>query len=189
MSWRASWSGRTSSASEAKSRSRSWRQRQVGRVDDDVGLGADRVQHPPFLGDRLGDAPLVAQRCRWRVSLNRRMRTSSLASRNTTRGLMPDPPARRASPRAPGSHRPSAHRPRSRPARTARRSEDDELGQVGQQLAGQVVDDRVAEVLEELGRRGLAAAGQPGQDHDRFAPRHRRRRPLRGAAPVTGRCA
>ena len=36
----------------------------------------------------------------------------------------------------------------------------DELGEVRQQLAGQVVDDRVADVLEELGGGGLAAAGQ-----------------------------
>ena len=43
-----------------------------------------------------------------------------------------------------------------------------ELGQVGQELAGQVVDDGVAEVLEQLRRGGLAAAGQAGQDHDRL---------------------
>ena len=44
----------------------------------------------------------------------------------------------------------------------------DQFGQVGQELTGQVVDDGVAEVLEQLGRGGLAATGQAGQDHDRF---------------------
>ena len=39
----------------------------------------------------------------------------------------------------------------------------DELGEVGQQLAGQVVDDGVAEVLEQLRRGGLAAAGQAAE--------------------------
>ena len=42
----------------------------------------------------------------------------------------------------------------------------DELGQVGQQLPGQVVDDGVAEVLEELGGGRLAAAGQAADDDD-----------------------
>ena len=42
----------------------------------------------------------------------------------------------------------------------------DELGQLGQQLAGQIVDDGVAEVLEELGRGGLAASGQAAEDDD-----------------------
>ena len=32
-------------------------QRQVGRVDDDVGLAADGIEHPPLLDDR-------ARRCR-----------------------------------------------------------------------------------------------------------------------------
>ena len=41
-----------------------------------------------------------------------------------------------------------------------------ELGEFGQQLTGEVVDDGVAEVLEELGRRGLPAAGQAADDHD-----------------------
>ena len=36
----------------------------------------------------------------------------------------------------------------------------EEIREVRQQFAGQVVDDRVAEVLEELGRRRLAPAGQ-----------------------------
>ena len=42
----------------------------------------------------------------------------------------------------------------------------DELGEVRQQLAGQVVDDGVAEVLEQLRGRGLPAARQAAQDDD-----------------------
>ena len=109
---------------------------------------------------------------RWRVSLKRRIRTSSLASRKTTRGRMPRPS------RAP---RIAARAMVASPARTSStiatrakrsRSVDDELGEVGQQLAGQVVDDGVAEVLEELGRGGLAATGQPADDDDgRFGHR------------------
>ena len=39
-----------------------------------------------------------------------------------------------------------------------------ELGEIGQKLAGQVVDDRIAEVLEELRRRCLATARQAADD-------------------------
>ena len=42
----------------------------------------------------------------------------------------------------------------------------DQVGEVPQQLAGQVVDDDVAEVLEQLRGGRLAAAGQAGEDHD-----------------------
>ena len=79
-----------------------------------------------------------------------------------------DPRARRASPRAPRV---------ASPARTSRtmatwskRSavRGDELGQLGQQLARQVVDDRVAEVLEQLRGGGLAAARQAAEDDDRL---------------------
>ena len=41
-----------------------------------------------------------------------------------------------------------------------------ELGEVGQQLTWQVVDDGVAEVLEQLRGGGLAATGQPADDDD-----------------------
>ncbi len=44
----------------------------------------------------------------------------------------------------------------------------DELGEVRQQLAGQVVDDHVAQVLEELGGGGLPTPGETRQDHDRL---------------------
>ena len=47
-----------------------------------------------------------------------------------------------------------------------------ELGEFGQELAGQVVDDGVAEILEQLRRGGLATPGQPAEDHDgRFGDR------------------
>ena len=42
----------------------------------------------------------------------------------------------------------------------------DELGQLGQQLGRQVVDDGVAEVLEQLRGGGLAAARQAAEDDD-----------------------
>ena len=44
----------------------------------------------------------------------------------------------------------------------------DEVGEVREQLTGEVVDDGVAQVLEQLRGRGLAAAREPGQDHDRL---------------------
>ena len=63
-----------------------------------------------------------------------------------------------------------------------------ELGEFGQELAGQVVDDGVAEILEELRRGGLAAPDRPlrittagsvtASDEGRTS-----------AGSVTGRCA
>ena len=41
-----------------------------------------------------------------------------------------------------------------------------EIGQVRQQLTRQVVDDDVAEILEQLGRGGLAAPGQAAHHDD-----------------------
>ena len=118
---------------------------------------------------------------RWRVSEKRRIRTSSRASRKKTCGRIPRPSsAPRIAPNAIGAS----------PDRTSRTiatlpnrsgSSDDELGQLGQELARQVVDDRVAEVLEELRGGGLAAARQPAQEDDVLAlarlrpPRARRR--------------
>ena len=65
----------------------------------------------------------------------------------------------------------------------------DELGEVRQELAGQVVDDRVAEVLEELGGRGLAAAGQPAEDDDGGLGHRVGRMTGPRPSPVTARCA
>ena len=167
-------------------------QRQVGGVDDDVGFLADRLEQAALLGDRAGDPALVAERMRCRVSLKRRMRTSSRASRKTTRGRMPRPS------RAP---RIAASASIVSPARTSMtmatcanrsRSEDDELREVRQQLAGQVVDDGVAEVLEELGGGGLPAAGQAAQDDDgRLGGRRPRTRPAADRPPARSpaRCA
>ena len=126
---------------------------------------------------------------RWRVSLKRRIRTSSRASRKTTRGRIPRPSS---APRiaAEGERRvagPDVEHDRDlgEPLAVGR----DELGEVGQQLAGQVVDDRVAEVLEQLGRGGLAAAGQAAEDDDGRLGRPRRTprpdaRPSLGHRPV-----
>ena len=50
------------------------------------------------------------------------------------------------------------------------RSETTSSARFGQELAGQVVDDGVGEVLEQLRRRGLAAARQAAEDHDVRAP-------------------
>ena len=58
----------------------------------------------------------------------------------------------------------------------------DELGEVGQQLAGQVVDDGVAEVLEELRGGRLAAAGQAADDDDGRLGHRVGRRPWLGVA-------
>jgi hypothetical protein len=63
-------------------------------------------------------------------------------------------------------HLPGAHVQDDRHVLEALRLAGDQVGEVGQQLAGQVVDADVAQVLEELGRGGLAGAGEPRQDHD-----------------------
>ena len=63
----------------------------------------------------------------------------------------------------------------------------DELGEVGEQLAGQVVDDGVAEVLEQLGRGGLAATGQAADDHDGRLGHGVGRWPIPGPS-ITDRC-
>ena len=63
----------------------------------------------------------------------------------------------------------------------------DEFGKVWQELAGEVVDDGVAEVLEELRGRGLPAAGQARHDRDvlvgRRAPAPDQRRVTVGRWP------
>ena len=103
---------------------------------------------------------------RWRVSEKRRMRTSSRASRKKTWGWIPRPSS---------APRTAARASDASPARTSStmatrskrsRSLGHELGQVGQELAGQVVDAGVAEVLEQLRGGRLAGPRQPAQDHD-----------------------
>ena len=121
----------------------------------------------PFLGDRAGDPALVAERvavARLRVAPD-----EDLVARLEEEHLGPDPAAlERAAHRARtrAARRPTGRRGRSRRGRSARGSLGHELGEVGQQLARQVVDHRVAEVLEELGRGGLAAARQAADDDD-----------------------
>ena len=100
-----------------------------------------------------------------------RMAVAGLAEppdQDVVAGLEEDDPRPDAAALERAAHRRQGERRRRRRGRRARwrrwakrsRSDDDELGEVGQQLAGQVVDDGVAEVLEQLGRGGLAAAGQ-----------------------------
>ena len=92
-------------------------------------------------------------------------RTSSRASRKRHRAGSRGPRARRASPRTRAARRPRGRPARSRPGEPAR-VVGDELGEVGQELARQVVDDRVAEVLEQLRRGRLAAAREAADDDD-----------------------
>ena len=156
MSWIASWSGPAGRAELGEEPLAQLAQRQVRRVEDDVGLGADRVEEPALLGDRAGDAALVAER----VAV---ARLAEAADQDLVAGLEEDDPGLDAAPLEGAAHGPEGQRRVAGPhveddrdlgeALAVRR---DELGQVGQQLAGQVVDDGVAEVLEELGRGGLA---------------------------------
>ena len=142
-------------------------QRQVRRVEDDVRLGPDR--------HRAGGAP---RRSSWRSRAPRRADGDGASRCSAGSGRRRSPRGRRP---AAGSRGPRARRaspPRASVASPARTSSTiatranrcavrrDELGQVGQQLAGQVVDDGVAEVLEQLRGGGLAATGQAADDDD-----------------------
>ena len=62
MSWIDSWSARTSVAELREQSLAELAQRQVGGVEDEVGLAADRLEHPALLGDRGRDPVLVAER-------------------------------------------------------------------------------------------------------------------------------
>ena len=114
---------------------------------------------------------------RCRVSENRRIRISSRASRKNTCGRIPRPSsaprtADRRERRVAGPHVKDDGRQRE-----AGRVRGDELREVGQELPRQVVDDDVAEVLEQLGRGRLPAARQARDDGDvRAAQRHARPR-------------
>ena len=142
-------------------------QRQVGGVEDDVGVGADGVEPAALLGDRVGDAALVPER----------MAVAGLAEaadQDVVARLEEDHPG----PDATALERAAHRRKRERRVAGSDVEDDgharepgpvgrDQLREVGQQLAGQVVDDRVAEVLEELRGGRLAAAGQAADDDDR----------------------
>ena len=149
--------------------------------------------------DRAGGAPRAIELAiprsspsgwRWRVSLI--APDQDLVARLEEDDPRPDPAAlERAAHGRQGERRiAGADVEHDRDPGEPRAVRGDELGEVGQQLAGQVVDDGVAEVLEQLGGRGLAAARQPADDDDgRLGrPRPTTRSDL-GAASVTARCA
>ena len=127
---------------------------------------ADRVEEAALLGDRAGDPALVGERVA--VARLAEAPDQDVVARLEEDDLRPD-----AATLERAAHRGERERRVAGPdveddrdPREALAVGRDELGQVGQQLAGQVVDDGVAEVLEELGRGGLAAAGQAAQDDD-----------------------
>ena len=127
--------------------------------------GADGVEQAALLGDRAGDAALVAER----VAVARLARSGGSGPRRaprgrTTCGRIPRPSS---APRIAAERErrvAGPHVEHDRDLGEALAVGRDELGKVGQQLAGQVVDDGVAEVLEQLRRGGLAAAGQAADD-------------------------
>ena len=141
-------------------------QRQVRCVKDDVGVAPYRVEPTALLRDRAGDAALIAER----VSMTG---LAEAADEHVVARLEEDDPRPDPATLERATHR--GHRQRrvagpnvehdgdTSEARTVRR---DQLGQVRQELTGQIVHDRVAEVLEELGGRRLAAAGQAADDDD-----------------------
>src|SRR5436190_218121 len=141
--------------------------RQVRGVEHDVGVGADCIEAPPLLGDRVGDAAVLAER----------MTMTGLAvapDQDVVASLEEDDPwpdpatLERAAHGCQGKGRvASAHVEDDGDPCEAGAITRDELGQVRQELARQVVHDRVAEVLEELRRRRLAPARQPADDDDR----------------------
>src|SRR3954447_3577449 len=141
-------------------------QREVGGVDDDVRLRADGLEHRALALDRAADAPSVAER----VPV---ARLGEAADEDVVASLEEDEAGRDA---AALQGAPNSREGQSRVTRPD--IEDDrhlgeahpvrghELGEFGQELARQVVDDEVAEVLEELRRRGLATARQAAEDDD-----------------------
>ena len=177
MSWNASWSGRTSVASAANSALAQLAQRQVGGVEDDVRIGTHGLEPAALLGDRVGDPALVAER----VAM---ARLAEAADQDVVAGLEEDD----ARPDATAFQR-AAHGGEGKRRVAGPDVEDDrdpgealpirghELGQVRQQLPGQVVDDGVAEVLEQLGGRGLTRPRQPADDDDGRVGHRVRRRP------------
>ena len=180
---------RTSVASWAKIRSRSSRsdRSEVSRTTSASARTGSSSR--ALLGDRARDAALVAER----VAV---ARLAEAPDEDVVARLEEDDPRPDAATLERAAHR------RERERRVAGPDvEDDrdprealavgrhELGEVRQQLAGQVVDDGVAEVLEQLGGGRLAAAGQAADDDDVPARVDRRRPSMAGpsAASVTGR--
>ena len=157
-------------------------QRQVRRVDDDVGLLADRVEDAPLLGDRAGDPALVGERMA--MAGLREAPDQDLVARLEEDDLRPDPATLEgAAHRRQGQGRVAgAHVEDDRHPFEALAVLRDELGQVGQQLTGQVVDAGVAEVLEQLRRGRLAAADSPLRMTMCWSTRRRRTRAGLGCA-------
>ncbi len=171
MSWIASRSGSGESARWANTFSRSSRNGEVARVDDDVRLVADRLEPATLLGDRAGDPALVGERVA--VARLREAPDEDLVARLEEEHLRPEPAAlERAAHRRQGHDRVAGpHVEDDRGLLEPLAILRDELRQLGQELARQVVDADVAEVLEQLRGRGLARPGQPAQDHDVLAGR------------------
>ena len=166
MSWMASRSGSDGVAEPREDALAQLAQRQVRRVDDDVGLGADGIQEAPLLDDRGGDAALVGQRVA--VAGLGEAPDEHLVTRFEEEDLRPD-----AAPLERAAHRPEGDRGIPRPDVEDDRDlveplaiVRDELREIGQELARQIVDDGVAEILEQLRGRRLAATGQAGDDRD-----------------------
>ncbi len=141
-------------------------QRQVAGVEHEVGLDPDRLEHRALELDGCGDATLVRQR----VAMPR---LREAPDQDVVAGLEedddgPDPPALQRPAHGPEGQRDitGADVEDDGGARVADGLRGDQVRQLAQQLAGQVVHHDVAQVLEQLGRRGLATARETGEDDD-----------------------
>jgi hypothetical protein len=143
-------------------------EREVRGIDDHVGLVADRFEEAALLGDRVRDAAMVAEG----------MAMAGLAEapdQDVVAGLEEDDPRLDPAPLESAAHRPkgdlripAADVEHDRHAGEPRLIRRDQLGQIREELAWQVVDDEVAEILEELRGGGLATPGEAREDHDRL---------------------
>ena len=134
--------------------------------------------------------PSPCSGCARRTFSKRRTRTSSRASRNSTRGAHA-----RARPGRGSTPRRSVENARLRTSMTtASRVTAPWLRlpsstSVRDQLRRQVVDDEVAEILEALGRGAAAGAGQPGDDDRLERRRSAARRGIGPGASLASRVA
>ena len=126
-----------------------------------------------------------ASGCRWRVS-------REAADQDVVAGLEEDDHRPDAAPLERAAHRPERERHVAGPdvdddgrAAVALGLGGDQVRQVPQQLAGQVVHDDVAQVLEQLGGGRLAAAREAGE-HDHLPVVRGLRRDRAGAGSVEG---
>src|SRR3954453_7451983 len=141
-------------------------QGEVARVEDDVRLLADPGQHLALLRDRCGDPALVRQR----VAMPG---LAEAADEDVVARLEEDDHRSDAASLERAAHRPEREGhvagpdiEHDRRPREASRVGRDQVREVAQQLAGQVVHDDVSEILEQLRRRRLAAARHPRDDDD-----------------------